>query len=55
MSGDTIVINISKPCKLIMNVESEAPSECDCSECPQGTRTSEANGKKYFASIFKSV
>ncbi len=39
-SGDTIVINISKPCKLIMNIDPDSTSRgCDCSKCPQNIQS----------------
>ncbi len=34
-SDDTILINISKPCKFVMNIGPGSTSRgCDCSKCP---------------------
>lgn len=46
MPGDTIVINIKQPCKLIMKIDSDAESQCDCSKCPQISGQSQKTPKE---------
>lgn len=45
-SGDRFVINITKPCKLIMNIESDSASDCDCSKCPKSNQQSQKDLNK---------